>query len=405
MDIISKKRSTENLVDKILLSKWFYFLITAFFLVFSAYVFSWGRIFEWRNKDYVADNNLLSTYGDFVGGVLGTIFAMLGTLLVVKTFIDQRKSSNTQIFNQMFYELFHLYQNQVGELCGQAERVRIIKEKNSVKKETASISYNNKDYFDTEKAIILANSSSYMKFYIQNRSKIDAYYRTLFNIYRLIDESALIDESQKKVYSKIVRAQLTESELYFLRYNAQSTYGIPFQEYLNKYHILKHLPVFDQLKIESLKGLDLQERESINLIYFRLTNALKDNYGKYGELIPISTSSDKYKIEVCASSKSEFTIYCQIDNSKESSDECVGLDKLHINDIEKLLKNFIDELFIKSNFGSFNKKEELKTLPISSRKKDLTTISCTVNNVKGKRLIFRYDDYQKYSHFPYNILT
>ena len=68
-----------------------------------------------------------------------------------------------------------------------------------------------------------------MLFYTDNRSKIAAYYRTLYRIFELIDESDLINDEQKKEYAKIIRAQLTESELFFLRYN-------PTHHYIKQYY-------------------------------------------------------------------------------------------------------------------------------------------------------------------------
>jgi uncharacterized protein YacL len=64
-------------------------VLSIIFIVFFALVFKWGRIFEWRNDNYVADNSLLGTYGDFIGGVLGTILIVISTFLVVRTFKHQ----------------------------------------------------------------------------------------------------------------------------------------------------------------------------------------------------------------------------------------------------------------------------------------------------------------------------
>ena len=179
------------------------------------------------NEDYLLDNTLFGTFGDFIGGVLGTIFTIISVLLVIKTFKYQQmvtSSNETQLivqrFNDLFFELLHLYQNQVNELCGQLDN---FDEKSD--SETTELQYNNKDFFDIEKVILQNNFKhkksfednrnasviDYMKFYIENRTKIAAYFRTLYRIYDLID-NAKIEETSKKNYLKIIRAQLTESE-------------------------------------------------------------------------------------------------------------------------------------------------------------------------------------------------
>ena len=214
---MSKKniRSTEDTFwDKLLLSIWPYFIVGVAFIAFWGYVFKWGRILSWRDLNYVVDNELLGTFGDFIGGVLGTIFTIISTLLVVRTFRHQRKVTtdnenevHVQRFNDLFFELLRIYQNEVNELCGQADKIlKIDAENNRIKK--ATVKYNNKDYFDEEKYIIqrrYRNQKSYEKnqdrsityymlFYTDNRSKIAAYYITLYRIFELIDESDLIND-------------------------------------------------------------------------------------------------------------------------------------------------------------------------------------------------------------------
>lgn len=192
------------------------------FFAITVIVFKWGHSCYLFNKNYLVDSNLLGTFGDFIGGVLGTIFTLISVFFIIVTFKHQRdvtkdnqKQLETQRFNDLFFELLHLYQQEVQDLCGQGEHIISISpidDKNvEVKKE--SYSYNNKDFFDEEKLKIQSryrNQQSYEKnhqravnyymlFYIANRSKVGAYFRTLYRIYDLIDNSNSIDELQKKV--------------------------------------------------------------------------------------------------------------------------------------------------------------------------------------------------------------
>lgn len=360
---------TKRLFDKILLSRNLYIGLSLVFILFSAILFQWGRLIKWGDKNYQLDNTLFGTYGDFVGGVLGTIFTVISVLLVIKTFKYQQevtKSNERQLvvqrFNDLFFELLHLYQNEVSELCGQLN----YPEDDS--KSEAEIHYNNKDFFDVEKVIMQNNFRNkgdfeenqrtsvkyYMIFYIENRTKIAAYFRTLYRIYDLID-NADIEEKSKKNYLKIVRSQLTESELFFIRYNAMSYYGRKFIKYINKYHVLKHLPAFELLEFKDWwKDLNKIERTGLNIIFDNLNDilrrslsdrncVLRNDQGKYSFIIKIVKG---YEVE----------IRLVIDSSKENRYmEYTALEKFDNEKIQLLLDCFIKEIFIYSNFSTLNK--------------------------------------------------
>ena len=118
----------------------------------------------------------------------------------------------------------------------------------------------------------------YMLFFIENSTKMGAYFRTLYRIYDLIDSSS-INEKIKKNYLKIMRAQLTESELFFVRYNAMTYYGYNFIYYINKYHILKHLPAFELLEFKDWwSTLDRVERMGINIIYDSINRLIRGGF-------------------------------------------------------------------------------------------------------------------------------
>ena len=112
----------------LLLNKWFYITIGCVFISISFTFFKWNHPIQIFDNKYTIDNELFGTYGDFVGGVLGSIFTLVSILLVIKTFKEQQKVSNQneeqlkiQRFNDLFFELLRLYQSEVSELCGQKE--------------------------------------------------------------------------------------------------------------------------------------------------------------------------------------------------------------------------------------------------------------------------------------------
>jgi hypothetical protein len=55
-------------------------------------------------------------FGDFVGGVVGTFFALTGTLLIYLTFQEQTKENKRSAFESSFFELIKLHRENVSEL-------------------------------------------------------------------------------------------------------------------------------------------------------------------------------------------------------------------------------------------------------------------------------------------------
>ncbi len=51
-----------------------------------------GHEIHFFYNNYIVDNCLLGTFGDFIGGVLGTVFALISILIMIRTFNKQMKS-------------------------------------------------------------------------------------------------------------------------------------------------------------------------------------------------------------------------------------------------------------------------------------------------------------------------
>jgi len=416
------KKDKEPILDQLLLKKWPYWGLTLLFAVFSYLCFRWNHPLKIFNEEYVVNHELFGTFGDFFGGFLGTIFALISVLLVVRTFRHQQivtkdslEQQKTERFNSLFFELLHLYQTEVKELCGQTETITNVEhapERKSINVTKEQVRYDNKDFFDEEKRIIqkkyrneksfeknrVRSVSYYMLFYINNRSKIAAYFRTLYRIFELIDTSELITEIQRKEYAKIMRAQLTESELFFLRYNAMTAYGKSFVKYINKYHMLKHLPAFELLEFKDWwENMNIVEREGINIIYYYICDALK-------EVFKISNPNESYKIKIMPQenarfqislslyNKSDFSINVKRNNTiRNKSNEYRGLDKMEDIRIQQLLDCFIKELFLYSNFNQYNNEDEIETYssPIII-KENIIEINSGIRNIRQMPLKYYY---------------
>ena len=230
----------------------------------------------------------------------------------------------------------------------------------------------------------------YMSFYVENREKMAACLRTLYRIYDLLDHSSL-EESVKKNYLKIIRAQLTDSELFLLRYNGMSYYGANFISYLNKYNVLKHLPAFELLEFKDWWcKLTKVERMGINIVFYNsvriIRHILSLNY-----MISFSSMPGEYKYNFLIKSDgyANVEIILKINTSvKNHVMEYVAFDKFNNKEIQALLDCYLKELFLYSNFGRFNRELDLEFYSNPPQiDKNLTVINSGVRNKKMEALV------------------
>lgn len=74
------------------------------------------------------------------------------------------------------------------------------------------------------------------------QQELGHYLRFLYSIFRYID-TASISEEKKFFYGRIVRAQLSNFELYTIFYNCFSTYGRSFVKYAEKFELFDNLHI------------------------------------------------------------------------------------------------------------------------------------------------------------------
>lgn len=129
--IISIKKQ-DSWIDRLLMNKTFYIITTLTFILVFGLIFKWQHKIHIFDDNYVVDGNLLGTYGDFIGGVLGTIFALISVLFLIRTFTQQKavtvkneEQIENQRFNDLFFELLRLisprYLNYVGQFKKRGE--------------------------------------------------------------------------------------------------------------------------------------------------------------------------------------------------------------------------------------------------------------------------------------------
>lgn len=362
-----------------------------------------------------AHRESFGTFGDFIGGVIGTFFAFLASFLMYIALKSQReltkqsdqnqyqiaertnrfqrvisdqnielqrelavKGEETELklanmaaeearlqrFNSLFFELLNLWYRQRDILNRKVPSPSRFNSYFDWKKEELYNQYSSSSYYYNcvEKAANL-----YRSFYLQNSSDLAPVFRTLYRLMDLIHESE-IDEDEKRQYAKIVRANLSESELFFLRYNAMIEYGEKFIENINRYRLLKHLPMMSLLEMKKYREkIENRKQHSSLPLNLLIQKASKIVYSRYAhkteftnaEVIVIAAYG-KYALSVETVSPRKLVLRLSSNpNINNNHPLFVPFTPLSIGDLRKLMTFILQEIFHYSNFERFHPQKEI----------------------------------------------
>ncbi len=79
-----------------------------------------------------------------------------------------------------------------------------------------------------------------------NQTDLSTYFRNMYNSIKMIDDSKRLSEQEKYDYVKVLRAQLSNPELYILFFNVISPFGENWKNsgYIKKYNLLDNIPSY-----------------------------------------------------------------------------------------------------------------------------------------------------------------
>jgi len=97
---------------------------------------------------------------------------------------------------------------------------------------------------------------AYETIYAEYRQDIGHYYRILYNIIKFIDNAPI---ENKRLYTNIVRAQLSDDEVYVLFYNCLNPVGRKFKLLVEEYSLLK---MTDHDKLLDKKDMELYDKKA-----------------------------------------------------------------------------------------------------------------------------------------------
>lgn len=245
------------------------------------------------------NHELFGTYGDFVGGVIGTIFAAIAVYYAVKTYIKDKDKREREKIGNHFYTMlakhneysYYLIENEEGYFSKQIRLFhsvlesceRNLKIKRS-KKGVLNLSYLYFFYggylqFNTIENKPKPNVINKMNRCFQNNNilfegaskKLAIYFRQLYQIVTYIDSQTILSYHEKYNYIKSLRATLSNEEQYLFFINSLSSLGdvwesVPDEKndkLITKYNLIKNIP----LNFPRIFGNSDFEEEYSNILY------------------------------------------------------------------------------------------------------------------------------------------
>lgn len=269
---------------------WIVAISTFLFLVFGSWKFHW-----------YLDEAKIGQFGDFIGGVVGSLFSLVGVVLFYVALKDQRtdfktnqsalqlqitaanqqieefkaqreelestrkiyeqqtKTMKNQQFDSNFYSLLNVFVNikkNLNESLGGLEffqkKFQQLSEKLEYLEEDTLVKFR-------EKII-----DEYENLYLGDRANMSLYFKTVYRLLVTIDDCDHLTDQEKIFYSKVLRSQITNDELLMLYYNYHSIYGKRVQYLILKYNLLKHLETLSKIEFE--KKFTLTTKDKIDLV-------------------------------------------------------------------------------------------------------------------------------------------
>lgn len=250
-----------TLLEKILL------IILGVLVVGSITFFIW--LAQYREMRLAKSPEDLAWFGDYIGGVIGTLVGLVGVVFLFRTYSMQLSISESQYdqsqrirFESAFFNLLEKQRNIAKDVEG------------SIREGAMSVTCKGGEFFskarvdlqirllelDYEPNMLTLTSAYPLKskictiyndFYEVYNTSLGHYFRHLYHLLKFVKDNAPKEESKK--YADMVQAQMSIDELYLVCFNGISNYGRR-----------KMLPLMDEFSL--LENLIVADDEKLGLI-------------------------------------------------------------------------------------------------------------------------------------------
>lgn len=274
-------------------------LAIAFFVVFRSWKFS-----------TTIDETIVGQFGDFVGGVIGTLLAFAASLLYYIALKEQQKDVKTnqkalekqveefskqveelelsrkvyeqqsktmlyQQFENNFYSYFEIYLKVKAQLNEEINNNKFFSK--AISAISAHAKYKNLQGKDSLEAYYYL-VEKYEEYFVSERESISHYFRTFYRLLSIVASSPALknDDNERMKYIKIIRSQMNEKELLLLYYNVHSSFSGKAKNLIYKYNILKHLPSLNKIEIKNKYQLSKKAYIKLSSLFNFADNKIVD---------------------------------------------------------------------------------------------------------------------------------
>lgn len=275
-------------------------LLLAYFalvLAASSYALWFHVIHGMKLSSDVAD---WAMFGDFLGGTVGPFIGFASVFLLVKTLQLQRRGLQEQRehlqqsadeikqqnrilflqgFEQSFFSWLKDYKEQTDALLVEIDSDPMCDEPGGTLRGRQALSHvmdHCYQLFDFADALYMAAaqrlrtrsnditqedidmalkkvSHRWKRAMNSYADSLGSMLRTLYGLFRWIDEHSQLSNGEKRHYASIVRARLSNAELRMLFINGMTQNGQKFAVYINKYSLFDNLPDPDRPLLDALR--------------------------------------------------------------------------------------------------------------------------------------------------------
>lgn len=325
-----------------------------------------GRVlFKW--DEYVLNTEIVGHYGDFIGGAIGTLVSIV---LLYYTLKLQRRDSenNVQVYkqqqlNDLFFHLLKQYDDILKSLKTKTSDNKKQQGREALHFKLKEM-YEQFDVKENDSQNRKHAVSSFLNFYSVSRDFSPIYFRTLFRVFKLLETSDKCLRVHSIQLMKILRAQLSDSELALLRYNGMSRQGAKFVPLINKFNLLKHLPPLELMEYKRWsKKMTLEEQGCTNVLLLETKHNIQKVLETSSSVESYSNNPRKYNINVSSNDEAtELKVYLYIKKNiiLNDSDLIRGIFKLAENERLSLLLFFVKDCLVLSSFNKLNSYKDLE---------------------------------------------
>lgn len=262
------------------------------FISFVSVVFN--KAFFVYDATLSVNPELASRFGDFFGGLIGTLFSILSVLLLIYTIVNQNNENKKNEIRNHFFKMvdyhnenvkqiniphvevkkvdksevrraFVVFKIQIKYLLDLVKNLNTDKKYNLTNSEIIDIAYivfyyglddkwipfieeklkkypNHKELVADMLRIIESNKD--LKLGRTNQTSLSTYFRNMYNAIKLVHENNYLTQEEKIDLIKIYRAQLSNPELYVLFFNIASRFGKKWKDnnFIITYKFIKNIP-------------------------------------------------------------------------------------------------------------------------------------------------------------------